>query len=101
MLIYEIFRSLGLKVSFRPAVTELHYSDEGGDARPVVGLELDWTNWEYTPDDWIQEAYDKWTGKVPKEYTRYRYMYWKSDQQPEPEPELMPVPEYIRFEDVH
>lgn len=42
MLLYEIFRSLGLKVSFCPAVTELHYHNNGGDTRPVVGLKLDW-----------------------------------------------------------
>ncbi|KAK3896757.1 hypothetical protein C8A05DRAFT_20335 [Staphylotrichum tortipilum] len=101
MMMYEIFRSLGLKVSFRPSVTELHYCNGGGDARPVVGLKLDWADWGSIPDDWIQEEYDKWTGKAPKEYTRCRHWYWNSDRQPELEEEPIPVPEYVRFEDVH
>lgn len=101
MLVYEIFRSLGLKVSFRPAVTELHYYSENGDARPVVGLKLDWVDWDFTPDDWIEDEYDKWTGKLPKDYTRPWRWSWNSNQQPEPEPKPIPVPEYVRFEDVH
>jgi hypothetical protein len=102
MLLYEIFRSLDLKVSFRPAVTELHYSNDYGDARPVVGLKLDWVDWGFTDDDWVQEAYDKWTGKLPKEYKKIRYGGWsRRKQQPELQVEPIPVPEYVRFEDVH
>lgn len=100
MLMYEIFRSLGLKVSFRPAVTELHYYDESYKAaRPVVGLRLKLTDWGFTPDEYIQEDYEKWTGKVPKDY--WKRGHWDRDSDQEPEPEPVSVPEYVRFEDVH
>jgi hypothetical protein len=105
MLMYEIFRSLGLKVSFRPVVTDLHYSDEGGDARPVVGLELPWAMWGFLDDSELQETYDEWTGKVPGAYMKRHRWYWTRDRtrtrQPEPEPEPTPLPEYVRFEDIH
>lgn len=41
ILMYEIFRSLGLKISFRSAVTDPHYYDSNGEARLVIGLKLD------------------------------------------------------------
>jgi hypothetical protein len=104
MLMYEIFRSLGLKVSFRPAVTELLYSDEHGEARPVVGLKLDWVNdWGFCPDDWIDEEYAKWTGKWPKNYKKDRDWWDYKNDAPKAgsPPQPTPVPDYVRFEDVH
>ncbi|AEO61173.1 hypothetical protein MYCTH_2311077 [Thermothelomyces thermophilus ATCC 42464] len=99
MLMYEIFRSLGLKVSFRPVVTDLRYYDPetGEDAAPVVGLKLEWTTWRF-PRDNVEEEYDKWTGKV---YSNRRRYYWRSDSESESEPEPTREPGYIRFEDVH
>ncbi|KAL2168770.1 hypothetical protein VTG60DRAFT_6879 [Thermothelomyces hinnuleus] len=102
MLMYEIFRSLGLKVSFRPVVTDLRYYDPatGDDAAPVVGLELEWTTWRYPADD-AEEKYDEWTGKVRPGYINRRRYYWGSDTDSEREPEPTPVPGYLHFEDVH
>jgi hypothetical protein len=81
MVMYEIFRSLGLKVSFRPAVTDLHYSDNDGDARPVIGLSLGWQDWDFCPDECIEEEYDGWTGKAYQmpDYVRFEDVHWLND----------------------
>lgn len=88
MLMYEIFRSLGLKVSFRPVVKKLLYYDEIGDARPVIGPDLEWTEWGCIEE--YEETYDWWTGKVtdsaeydetkPRpEYMSFDAMHWLND----------------------
>ena len=70
---YDIFRSLGLKVCFRPTARDLHYTkytsdDDGSDSSetpaPVVGQKLEWHLWEYQVED-HEDEYKRWTGELP------------------------------------
>ncbi|KAK4246809.1 hypothetical protein C7999DRAFT_32780 [Corynascus novoguineensis] len=63
MLMYEIFPSLDLKISFRPVATELDNYDESGNEQPVVGLKLDWVDWG-SPEGFTDQR-DGWSGNVP------------------------------------
>ena len=103
MVMYEIFRSLGLKVSFRPAATELHYSYYNGDeARPVVGHKLDWVEWGYCPDERLEGMYERWTGEWPEDYRKPPgWDYEKNAPIADSQPQPTPVPGYVRFADVH
>ena len=70
MLIYEIFRSMGLKVAFRPTVNDLKYSWYAGEEReeqvfpwPVVGRSLGFQIWKHELEDNHVECFDEFTGK--------------------------------------
>jgi hypothetical protein len=90
MVMFETFRSLGLKVSFRPAATDLHYFDDEGYAQPIVGLKLDWVEWGNCSDENLEGMYGGWTGEWPGYFDNSSRRVNKQ-----------PVPDYVRFADVH
>jgi hypothetical protein len=94
MLMYEIFSSLGLRVRFRPVVSDVGYNWHGhGDPLPIVGLSLKWKKWDMC-DEYIEQEYDEWAGRNegPK------MDRWWLDEEEDSEAE---EGRYIDFLDVH
>jgi hypothetical protein len=58
ILMFEIFKSLGLNVRFRPVVSNLRniLGDEGHPL-PLVGLDLEWQVWDML-DDYAMQEFD-------------------------------------------
>lgn len=87
MLIHEIFRSLNLKVSFRPTIPDRNY-----EADPVIGrtLELAIWNGQYDYDNELSESYSDFAGEDMRVYTKDRRIStsWESER-------------YIDFKKVH
>ncbi|KAK4153843.1 hypothetical protein C8A00DRAFT_43291 [Chaetomidium leptoderma] len=84
MLMYEIFKSLGLKVRFRPVVSKLGFRDyQDGDALPIVGLSLKGETWDMV-DEYYEQAFDEWAGRTEGPKTDPRYVdfldvHWLND----------------------
>ncbi|KAK4147384.1 uncharacterized protein C8A04DRAFT_9024 [Dichotomopilus funicola] len=90
MLMYEIFQSLGLEVSFRPVVNDLHFEDgEGEPAPPMVGVEVALEEWRgTTEDEEVMVQYYRWAGCEINGYYRGRFS-------------RRPPGDYVPFEEVH
>ncbi|KAK0648706.1 hypothetical protein B0T16DRAFT_408639 [Cercophora newfieldiana] len=80
MLMYEIFRSCGLKVLFRPSIEDPQYSaredrellepwEMRENASPALGRSRKFDMWEYEVSGGISgtEEWDEWTGKEKME----------------------------------
>ncbi|KAL2157888.1 hypothetical protein VTH06DRAFT_4941 [Thermothelomyces fergusii] len=80
MLMYEIFRSLGLKVTVRPVVVDFDNDDsnsEDSDTGPaVVGQKLPWEDWVGMIEDPIMDAYREWAGKGGPGYVSFKRVHW-------------------------
>ncbi|KAK4452181.1 hypothetical protein QBC34DRAFT_321394 [Podospora aff. communis PSN243] len=99
MIVYEIFRSFGLKVAFRPALESPAYkaweewcmdqsdaSDESGDvkgrehpARVAIGLSRRFQIWDENISDFheSQVEWNKWTGKQKRFQPRWHGIHHK------------------------
>lgn len=90
MLMYEIFRSLGLEVSFRPVVNDLHFEDgEGEPAPPIVGVEMAREEWRGQTDNGeVMQQYSCWVGCRTNGYYRGRFSQ-------------RPPGDYLPFEEIH
>jgi hypothetical protein len=97
MLMFEIFKSLGLNVRFRPVVSNLRniLGDEGHPL-PLVGLDLEWQVWDML-DDYAMQEFDDWAGRNEKPTTN---RWWLSET-PEGEEEEEKEGRYVDFHDVH
>ena len=60
MLMYEIFKSLGLTVRFRHVVSDRGV--EGDRELPVVGLDSEWKVFPMEVEDSV-EVFDRWSGR--------------------------------------
>jgi hypothetical protein len=76
MLMYEIFKSLGLTVRFRPIVSDY----DGGEEFPVVGLEPGWEVWPMDVEG-PEIVFDNWSGRDGDEsrYIDSRDVHWLND----------------------
>lgn len=100
MLMYEIFRSLGLRVSFRPVAKKIAYTNyEDEEVLPLVGLDLKSKTWNRIDAEYMEETLDRWVGRgnPPKE-DYYAQQYDSESSEDEEEPEFKP---YIDFMTVH
>ncbi|KAJ4303906.1 hypothetical protein N0V88_001506 [Collariella sp. IMI 366227] len=84
MLMFEIFRSLGLGVRFRPVV---HTKDDpydrwcAGDPLPLVGLKLKHETWESELEGWYSDsAWDEWAGRFERPQNRWDQAEEESDE---------------------
>jgi hypothetical protein len=95
MLMYEIFRSLGLRVRFRPVARDVGYTSyKLGDPLPIVGLSLKWKTWNRCDDEYLEETFDEWAGRKEGGKTHH----WWADEKQDPEED---EGRYIDFLDVH
>jgi hypothetical protein len=99
MFMYETFTSLGLRVRFRPVMSDLGYNWDGpnwdgeGKVLPIVGLSLGWKKWEMC-DEHVEESFDEWAGRneEPKPDR-----WWVREEEDEEEKEGL----YVDFLGVH
>ena len=64
MLLYEIFKSLGLEVSFRPVARNIYENYSQGDPLPLIGLSLGLEKWDMVDDEYLEQTFDEWAGRA-------------------------------------
>ncbi|GAB1316186.1 Fe2OG dioxygenase domain-containing protein [Madurella fahalii] len=81
MLMFEIFKSLGLKVDFRPVVNDGNFESDNGDkACPIIGRRLQFAMWGAIMDEEAFEAEcDHWDGRPSPSFIDFRDVHWLND----------------------
>lgn len=102
MFMYEIFASLGLRVRFRPVMSDLgrvwgnpNHGD-GSAVLPIVGLSSRWKTWDRI-DERFEESFDEWAGRNEKPAPDR----WWETREEEEEDEETTEGRYVDFLGVH
>lgn len=109
MLMYEIFKQLGLRVHFRPTIEDPGYcSCAEGDALPIIGRSLESQTWDGADDSYLEEVHDQWAGRDNSDaqdadtpYIDFLWVHWLNDFNRHKEPQITRIVVSARVPPLH